>query len=72
MGDDLVALADRIADRAHAKQLDLQGLPYITHPRAVAKLVSHRGPHAVAMALLHDVLEDTEWTREELLDAGWL
>ena len=47
---------DAFAARAHAGQVDKQGVDYIEHPRAVAAAVSEV---AKPVALLHDVLEDT-------------
>lgn len=67
--DSLITTADAIADRAHAGQIrKYTGTPYIQHPRAVAALVmtvAHT-PAMIAAALLHDVLEDTAITEEEL------
>ena len=50
--------------------------PYSTHPRAVAaigrKLFGSKfGPDAVKVALLHDVLEDTKYTPENLAEKGF-
>lgn len=46
-------------------------LPYITHLFSVALLVAEDGAHddVVTAALLHDTLEDTDTTREEIVDA---
>ena len=46
-------------------------LPYITHLFSVALLVAEDGAHddVVTAALLHDVLEDTDTTREEIVAA---
>jgi (p)ppGpp synthase/HD superfamily hydrolase len=56
-GDDLVDAALRIAARAHAGQTDKAGMPYIDHPKRVpARLAT---TELKAVALLHDVLEDT-------------
>lgn len=68
--DDLVVLADAIAEEAHRGQLDKQGLPYVQHVRAVAEIVRHRGRYAVAVALLHDVLEDTPLVYGDLIARG--
>lgn len=67
--DMLIVAADRIAERAHAGQLrKYTGEPYIVHPRAVADLVRTvpHTPAIVAAALLHDVLEDTAITADEI------
>jgi (p)ppGpp synthase/HD superfamily hydrolase len=65
----LAEAADTVAEWAHAGQTDKTGHDYITHPRRVAQRVAYAvgGDHpAVIVALLHDVLEDTEVTRSQL------
>lgn len=57
-----------IAARAHEGQTDKAGLPYILHPLRVMHAV-HGGSQIVAV--LHDVLEDTEVTAADLLAAGF-
>jgi len=66
--DGLVDAALRIAVRAHAGQADKAGLPYIEHPTRVAARLATSELKAVA--LLHDVLEDTDVTVEDLAAAG--
>jgi hypothetical protein len=68
----LLNLADRIAEAVHQGQLDKAGAAYIDHPRRVAQRVAARGGtvEQQAAALLHDVLEDTETTHEQLRAAG--
>jgi (p)ppGpp synthase/HD superfamily hydrolase len=68
-GDDLVVLAEQLATRWHAGQTDKLGEPYIGHPRRVAARLTMAEQRIVA--LLHDVLEDTEATREGLIAAGF-
>lgn len=63
---DLVAAADRVAAAAHDGQLDKAGHPYIEHPRRVAARVAHLGVEVVMVALLHDVVEDTQVTLDVL------
>jgi (p)ppGpp synthase/HD superfamily hydrolase len=58
----------RIATLKHDGQFDKQGIPYIEHPKRVAASLSDPGLKIVA--LLHDTLEDTDCTREELLASG--
>lgn len=65
-GMSVAGTAERIARHAHAGQTDRAGHDYIDHPRRVAISVQHLGPVAVAAAWLHDVVEDTPWTLEEL------
>ena len=53
---------------AHDGQLRSSGDPYITHPVAVAKILAtlHLDSQTIMAALMHDVIEDCEVTREEL------
>ncbi len=57
-----------IACEAHVNQKRRSGEPYIIHPVAVAKILADMGMDAesVCAALLHDVVEDTETTAEEI------
>ena len=55
----LLEKAIAIAVKAHARQRDKQGLPYILHPLRVMELVRPYGPKAMMAAVLHDVVEDT-------------
>lgn len=72
MNHDSVELAKAIAERAHAGQVDKAGAEYITHPRRVAERArSHGGSNeVVAAAWLHDVLEDTSVTADDLRRVG--
>ncbi|GAA1899007.1 HD domain-containing protein [Williamsia serinedens] len=67
---DLVQLADAVAVEAHRGQTDKLGVDYIEHPRAVSRRVDSERPDLVAAALLHDVIEDSEFTAADLLDRG--
>ena len=58
----------QIARRAHAGQLDKGGRPYIEHPIAVAAMVDTEREKAAA--LLHDVIEDSGVTAEQLAAKG--
>ena len=58
----------RIAIEAHEGQKDLDGNPVILHPLTVG-LAGHNREEIVA-GLLHDVVEDTDFTFEELLKRG--
>ena len=61
-------LALSIAKKAHKGQYDKAGVDYIEHPLFVASLVDTQEEKAVA--LLHDVLEDSPYKAEELILAG--
>jgi GTP pyrophosphokinase len=65
----LVSDAFKVALKAHEGTRRKSGEPYIFHPIAVAQIVVDEiglGPTAIAAALLHDVVEDTEWTTEDI------
>lgn len=57
-----------VAERAHRGQLRKSGDPYITHPVAVATILAELGmtPSTLAAALLHDTVEDTEYSLDQL------
>ena len=61
--------AIQIAARAHEGQVDKQGLPYILHPLRVMDGVE--GLDAKIVAVLHDVVEDTEVTIDDLEREGF-
>lgn len=61
----LIRKAFELAKEAHKDQRRKTGEPYIYHPLAVAKIVADEiglGATSIACALLHDVVEDTEYT----------
>jgi len=61
--------AYELAVEAHREQRRKSGEPYILHPIAVAQICSEEiglGPTAIVAALLHDVVEDTEVTLEQI------
>jgi (p)ppGpp synthase/HD superfamily hydrolase len=62
--DDAIVLART----AHAGQIDKAGRPYIEHPLRVMRRVD--GEHEQMAAVLHDVLEDTPVTVDDLRSAG--
>lgn len=63
--------AKEIATRAHEGQTRWdKKTPYISHPAAVAAACEKHGHICVAIAWLHDVIEDTSVSRLDLLDAG--
>src|SRR6478672_6029109 len=64
----LVERAFEFSESAHRGQFRKSGEPYITHPLAVASILSEwqLDAEGLAAALLHDVMEDTSVTRTEL------
>lgn len=60
----LTRLAMQIAYRAHHGQVDKSQIPYIYHPIHLAEQMTDE--YTTCVALLHDVVEDTEVTLEEL------
>ena len=56
------------AEKAHSGQLRKSGEPYITHPVAVAQILTELGmdPPTVMAALLHDTVEDTSYSIEQI------
>ncbi len=65
----LIKKAFNLANEAHKGVKRKSGEPYILHPIAVAKIVAIEiglGPKAVACALMHDVVEDTDYTIEDI------
>lgn len=71
LGEDEVRTIERayaLAERAHSGQMRLSGEPYISHPLAVASLLAEMrlDQDALAAALLHDVVEDTSITSEQI------
>lgn len=65
----LIRKAFDVALDAHKEQRRKSGEPYIYHPIAVAKIVADEiglGATSIASALLHDVIEDSEYTYEDI------
>lgn len=67
----MLARAIEIASAAHANQKDKQGMPYILHPLWVMHKVRHLGINFMIVAVLHDLVEDTNWTIERLREEGF-
>ena len=65
---DLIEKAYDVGVRMHDGQLRKSGEPYFVHPLAVAKILAELGmdERTIVAGLLHDVVEDTEYTRERL------
>ncbi|MFI6643988.1 HD domain-containing protein [Streptomyces sp. NPDC050504] len=65
-----VSEVDALVERAHAGQVDKIGTAYVEHVRAVAAGLVPFGDELVMAGLLHDVVEDTDWTADELRAHG--
>ena len=66
-----ITKAFNFANQAHAGVKRRSGEPYIMHPIAVARIVCREmglGSTSICSALLHDVVEDTEYTVEDIRD----
>jgi len=80
MNPQLIDVARGIAERAHTGQVDKIGAPYIEHPAMVVDLVQRLPGYlaadpdtredAVVAAWLHDVIEDSPTTADDLRHAG--
>ncbi|MCR4709734.1 MAG: GTP pyrophosphokinase [Clostridiales bacterium] len=66
---DLTKKALKLSFAAHKDQLDKSGMPYVYHPFHVAEQMETE--ETVAVALLHDVVEDTDYTMEDLKAMGF-
>lgn len=64
----IIERAYTVAERSHRGQKRRSGEPYITHPIAVAQILAELGvaPVVIAAALLHDTVEDTDYSLEQL------
>ena len=65
---ELVRRAYEFADKMHGDQRRASGIPYILHPTSVACILAELGmdSESIAAALMHDVVEDTPVTLEEV------
>jgi GTP pyrophosphokinase len=65
---EIIRRAYHLAESQHTGQLRKSGEPYILHPLEVAYILAlwQTGPKTIAAGLMHDVLEDTEITYDEL------
>lgn len=64
-----IRMAYELAVDAHSKQRRKSGEPYILHPIEVARICAQEiglGPTAIVSALLHDVVEDTDYTLTDI------
>lgn len=67
---ELLSKAILIATNAHHGQFDKGGNPYILHPFAVMGLIEDADEELQCIGLLHDVIEDTKVTWQDLKEAG--
>ena len=65
----LTKKALKISFQAHKNQLDKSGIPYVYHPFHLAEQMDDE--YSVCVALLHDVVEDTEMTIDDLTEQGF-
>ncbi|MBQ3604502.1 MAG: bifunctional (p)ppGpp synthetase/guanosine-3',5'-bis(diphosphate) 3'-pyrophosphohydrolase [Clostridia bacterium] len=65
---EMIDKAYKLAEAAHEGQLRKSGQPYIIHPISVAKILAQMGMDAESLtaAMLHDVVEDTEISSEDI------
>ncbi|MBE6630115.1 MAG: bifunctional (p)ppGpp synthetase/guanosine-3',5'-bis(diphosphate) 3'-pyrophosphohydrolase [Ruminococcaceae bacterium] len=59
----------RLCFKAHKEQTDKTGMPYVFHPFHLAEQMQDED--SVTVALLHDVVEDTDYTLEDLRQMGF-
>ena len=60
-----------IASSAFLGKFDKGGEPYILHCLHVMRRVKRLGKEAMIAAVLHDLIEDTEWTADKLIEEGF-
>ena len=66
---ELTKKAMKLCFAAHKEQVDKSGLPYVHHPFHLAEQMTDED--STVVALLHDVVEDTEYTLDDLRDMGF-
>ena len=62
-------IALKLCFEAHKDQLDKSGMPYVFHPFHLAEQMDSE--KTTVVALLHDVVEDTDYTLEDLTEMGF-
>ena len=65
----MTKIALKMCFEAHKNQVDKSGMPYVFHPFYLAEQMQDEDTTIVA--LLHDVIEDTEYTIDDLRDRGF-
>lgn len=66
---ELTKKAIKLCFEAHKGQLDKSGLPYVLHPVHIAEQMTDE--YSTVVALLHDVVEDTQYTVDDLVNMGY-
>ena len=66
---ELTKKAIKLCFEAHKGQLDKSGLPYVLHPVHIAEHMTDE--YSTVVALLHDVVEDTQYTIDDLVNMGY-
>lgn len=66
---DMTKQALKLCFQAHKEQTDKSGMPYVFHPFHLAEQMEDEV--TVTVALLHDVVEDTEYTLSDLKEMGF-
>ncbi|MBR3939319.1 MAG: phosphohydrolase [Bacteroidales bacterium] len=67
--ENLLSKAIILAFKAHEGQVDKSGMPYVNHVMRV--MTAGRTENEKIVGVLHDVVEDTHWTFDELLAEGF-
>ena len=62
-------IALKLCFEAHKDQVDKSGMPYVFHPFHLAEQMTDE--ETTVVALLHDVIEDTDYTLEDLTEMGF-
>lgn len=62
--------AMKLCFKAHKEQVDKAGIPYVFHPISLAERFGEDQEAETCVALLHDVLEDTDYTVDDIRAAG--
>ena len=66
---EMTKLALKLCFEAHKEQTDKSGMPYVFHPFHLAEQMTDE--KCVTVALLHDIIEDTPKTLDDLRDYGF-
>jgi (p)ppGpp synthase/HD superfamily hydrolase len=69
--NEMIEKARKIAWDAHSGQVDKTGWPYINHALRVSEMKIIDSPEKRIVALLHDVIEDTDVTYDDLREHGF-